>query len=244
GKLQDDPENDQAWNELSEAVTAPGISNDEVERVLGQARARHEQRREWNAVAKLLEFEISFAADTPVEAPMQAELARIFHEELVDSDRAVNAYRRLLDLRHEDPAALEALESDEAKRAKWSDLVSRYLHEAEGGDDAFKSSLYASAAEISYRYGGGAGRAEARKYVERAIALDRRSRRAASLGEIAYGGASDWEGVARCQAAMLDSAPQKDERVAAGLRLGRTAARRLNDTQRAIQAFQSVLDLA
>jgi len=38
GRLQDDPENEAAWNELAEAVTAPGVSNAEVERLLGAAR--------------------------------------------------------------------------------------------------------------------------------------------------------------------------------------------------------------
>src|SRR3954471_11549978 len=118
GQLQDDPENEAAWNELAEAVTAPGssISDAEVERLLGSARARHEQRREWAAVARLLELEISFASGSPVEAPMQAELARVYQEELVDAERSIAAYRRLLALRPDDATAEEALESDAAKR--------------------------------------------------------------------------------------------------------------------------------
>src|SRR4029079_15055485 len=51
GRLQDDPENEAAWNELAEAVTAPGVSNAEVERLLGAARARSEARRRSRAVA-------------------------------------------------------------------------------------------------------------------------------------------------------------------------------------------------
>lgn len=97
GRLQDDPENEAAWNDLAEAVTAPdlGVSNAEVERLLGMARGRHEQRREWAAVARLLELEVSFAGGGPVEAPMQAELARIYQDELVDPEKALAAYQRL-----------------------------------------------------------------------------------------------------------------------------------------------------
>src|SRR4051794_27111298 len=87
-RLQDDPETESAWNDLAEAVTAPGVANDEAERLLGKARAKHEQRREWAAVARLLDLEISFVASTPVEGPMQSELARIYHEELFDVVRA------------------------------------------------------------------------------------------------------------------------------------------------------------
>src|SRR5580698_2134245 len=91
-KLQDDPDNDGAWNEVSEAVTSPGVSNNEVERLLGMARGRHEQRREWEAVTRLLELEIAFAGGSPVEGPMQAELARIYQDELIDADKARVAY--------------------------------------------------------------------------------------------------------------------------------------------------------
>src|SRR5262245_19352134 len=153
GRLQEDPENEAAWNELAAGVTAPdaSVANGEVERLLGRARAKHEQRREWEAVARLLDLELSFVAGTPVDGPMQAELARVFHEELVDPERAAGAFRRLLEVRPDDPTAAEALEDDEAKRGKWKDLVSRYLSEAQdAGDGTFKSALYASAADVTY----------------------------------------------------------------------------------------------
>lgn len=137
GRLQDDPDNEAAWNELAEAVTSPGVENEDIERLLGMARARHEQRREWRAVASLLDLEIAFAAGTPVEAPMQAELARIYMDELIETDRAIGAYRRLKDLRPGDATAEEALENDEVKRAKWRDLVTRYVFEADSGDVGF-----------------------------------------------------------------------------------------------------------
>src|SRR5262249_21754244 len=146
------------WNELAEAVTAPGVSNAEVERLLGAARARSEQRRDWGAVARLLDLEISFASGSPVEAPMQAELARVYHEELLDADKALAAYQRLAKLRADDPTAAKAIEDDAAKRERWQDLVSRYASEAETGDDTFRSSLYATAADIGYRYGGAEAR--------------------------------------------------------------------------------------
>src|SRR5579871_6628920 len=195
GRLQDDPENEAAWNDLQEAVTAPdpGVSNAEVERLLGMARGRHEQRREWSAVARLLELEIAFAGGTPVEAPMQAELARIYQDELIDADKALAAYKRLAEIRQDDPTAEEAIENDEAKRAKWRDLVARYLSEAASGEGTFQSSLYASAADVAYRYGGADARAEAIELVEKALDVNPKNARAAALAEIAYTAAGDWE---------------------------------------------------
>ena len=154
GRLQDDPDNELAWNDLAETVTAPGegISSAEVERLLGATRARHEQRHEWSAVARLLELEISFAAGTKVEAPMQAELARIYQEELLDADKALAAYRRLIELRPGDPAGTEALESDAAKRERWSELAERYAAEGASGEPSFRASLLGSAADVAYRH--------------------------------------------------------------------------------------------
>ncbi|MGK4007849.1 tetratricopeptide repeat protein [Sorangium sp. So ce1036] len=247
GRLQDEPENESAWNELAEAVTAPGngAGAGDVERLLGAARARHEQRREWDAVARLLELEIALAAGSAVEGAMQAELARVYHEELIDVDRAAAAYRRLLELRPDDDAAAEAVETDASKREKWRELVARYEAEAEAATDAsFKSALTTSAADVGYRY----GRAELGERVfellEQALRLDPRNRRAASLAEIAYAAAGDWEGVVRVQSLVKAEAQAKEDRVAAGLRAARTLRTRLSDTARAVAAYEEVLDLS
>ncbi|WP_044241675.1 tetratricopeptide repeat protein [Chondromyces apiculatus] len=245
GRLQDEPENDAAWKELEDAVTAPGVSETDVERLLGAARGKHEQRREWGAVARLLELEIALSSGGAVEAPMQAELARIYSDELIDVDRASNAYRKLLELRPGDAGATEALEDFEVKREKWRELTARYVSEAEAAtDDAFKSVLYTSAADVAYRYGREEAAEEVLRHLDEALRLDRKNRRAAALAELAFSAASDWEAVARVQQTVLTESPQKDDRVAAGLRAGRTLAQPLKDQDRAITVYKQVLDLA
>lgn len=249
GRLQDDPDDEAAWDELAEAVTAPsGLSQDEVERLLGLARARHEQRREWGPVARLLELEIALSQGSPVEVPMQAELARIYHEELVDVERGRATYNRLLQLRPGDPTATEAIEADEEKAARWREIVSRYVAEAESAsEDTFKSALYTSAADIAFRY----GRAEApgiletvAQQLDQALRLDKRNRRAAALAELVYAATKDYAASARIQEHVLVEAASKEDRLAAGLRLGRTASKKLGDASRAVRAYQAVLDLA
>ncbi len=249
GRLQDDPENEAAYSELSdvvtEVVTAPasGVSASDIERLLGSARARHEQRREWGAVARLLELEIQFVSATPVEAPMQAELARVYQEELVDAGRSIAAYQRLLALRPGDSAAEEAIENDAARRERWRELVARYTAEGEAGEPAFRASLYASAADIGYRYGGEEALGEVIEHVERALELDPKNRRASALAELVYAHTADWPNVARIQKLIRDEASEKEDRLAAGLRLGRTASKKLEDAALATDAYQQVLDL-
>jgi tetratricopeptide (TPR) repeat protein len=244
GTLQGDPENEAAWNDLAEAVTAPDISADEVERLLGVARARQEERREWGAVARLLELEISFAAGTPVEAPMQAELARIYQEELHDADKAAAAHRRLLDLRPGDAGATEALANDADKRERWQEIVDRYVGESEAAEEpAVKSSLLTNAAEVAFRYGRAEAKERIAELVDLALVLDPRNRRASHLLALTSRDAGDWEGVARSLALDLREAPTKEARTQAGLRLGRIALQKLEDRGRARDAFGMVLDL-
>ena len=165
GVLQDEPDNDQAWTDLREALgytseqatVDPGeLSPEELGQLLEAARQAHEMRREYEAVADLLEIEAALAKriSPEREAELVAELATIEDDILHDDAGAVASYRRLLALRPGDATAEEAIERAEAKRAKWKDLAQRYFTESKSaGDASFKSSLLVSAAEIGYRYG-------------------------------------------------------------------------------------------
>jgi len=165
GTLQDDPDHAKAWIELAEALGFGGVEHglaaadvgmaaDELAKLLEAARRAHEVRGEYDAVGRILEMEVSLSHGTGRRASLEAELARVLNDEVIDDAGAVAAYRRLLELRPGDPKAEEAIEQSEAKKARWTDLVTRYQHEAKGASDApFKSSLLMSAAEVAYRYG-------------------------------------------------------------------------------------------
>jgi len=165
GVLQDEPDNDQAWTDLREAlgftadqasVDSGELSPEELGQLLAAARQAHEMRREYEAVADLLEIEAALAKriSPEREAELVAALANIEDDILHDDVGAVASYRRLLALRPGDPTAQEAIERAEAKRVKWKDLAQRYFTESKSaGDASFKSSLLVSAAEIGYRYG-------------------------------------------------------------------------------------------
>ena len=166
GVLQDEPDNDQAWTDLREALgytsedgtVDPGeLGVAELAPLLEAARQAHEMRREYEAVGELLEIEAALARgsqDRVAEAVLVAELASVRDDVLHDDAGAVAAYRRLLALRPNDAVAEEAIERADAKRAKWKDLAQRYFTESKSaGDASFKSSLLVSAAETAYRYG-------------------------------------------------------------------------------------------
>jgi tetratricopeptide (TPR) repeat protein len=163
GILQDEPDNDQAWSDLRDALgytseegtVDPGdLARDELAQLLEAARQAHEMRREYEAVVELLAIEAALAKGSgDREADLVGELASIRDDVLHDDAGALAAYRRLLTLRPNNATAEEAIERSEAKRAKWKDLAQKYFTEAKSaGDASFKSSLLVSAAEIAYRY--------------------------------------------------------------------------------------------
>lgn len=256
GRLQDDPGREQAWQELAEIVTAPASASDvEVHRLLEQARARHEQRREWSSVARMLEMEVALVAGQPEELAMQAELARIADEELFDAARARGLYERLGVLAAErgasHPLAEKAsswLEDDAAKREKWESLYDRYLAESESTDDVgFQAGLLVGAADVAYRYAGDKVDATViADLVERAVLLDPRARRAIALAErslAADPAAPQSARLAKLLSAVLDRGASKDDRVAAGIKAARLYAQ-LGEAERATEAYEKVLDLA
>ena len=164
GVLQDEPDNENAWSDLRDALgytsdaatVSPGeLGAEDLARLLEAARQSHEMRREYEAVADLLEIEAALAKGNPDrEAALVLQLASLRDDVIHDDAGALAAYRRLLTLRPNDAAAEEAIERALAKRAKWKDVAQRYFKESKSaGDVAFKSSLLVSAAEIAYRYG-------------------------------------------------------------------------------------------
>lgn len=251
GRLQDDPGREQAWQELAEIVAAPASATDvEVHRLLEQARSRHEQRREWSSVARMLEMEVALVAGQPEELAMQAELARIADEELFDAARARSLYERLGALAAErgasHPLAEKAsswLEDDAAKREKWESLYDRYLAESESTDDAsFQAGLLVGAADVAFRYAGEKVDATViADLVERAVLLDPRARRAIALAERSL--AADPTRLAKLLSAVLERGASKDDRVAAGIKAARLHAQ-LGEAERATEAYEKVLDLA
>lgn len=267
GVLQDDPESERAWRDLAAAVRQddarqganskdPGA---ETAALLESARRAHEGRREYDAVAKLLEIEVAFSKGADREATLVAELARVLDEEVLDDEEATKAYERLLVLRPGDTAAEDALETASAKRNKWNELVTKYEEEAEKTNEAaFKSSLLVSAAEVAYRYGrptleGKEGKKSKKKLenmieemsarLARALAIDPKNRRAVLLLERLYRVSQNYEALTVMLEEHAIEANTKEEKVATLLRLARVYKNDLKQPEDAVRAYESVLDL-
>ena len=247
GLLQDDADNEDAWLELQDAITAPdvGMSNDELVDLLAAARKEHETRREWHAVATLLEYEIAQIQGSPQEAQRQAELARVLEDELLEDERAITAYRRLLDLRPDDPTATEAIERAEDLRDAWPTLCETKLEEAAGVEDpSIRSSMLSWVAETKFRYGkGDVSYEELIDLLRQAVDLDLRNRRACLLLESLYREREQWEEACGVLELLATESTVREERFAAWLRLARIIVRKLESEPRGVAAYERALDL-
>ena len=262
GLLQDDPDNDKAWQDLGDVVRGGdvGMNAEELAKLLEAARRAYEMRREYDAVARMLAVEAALASGTPREAELQAELARVLDEELLDDERSTSAYARLLELRPSDVHAEEAIEKSEAKRGKWADLVDRYVTEAKDTSEvSFKSSLLVSAAEVAYRYGRPALAQSKEKGIKKkvdalvgdiidglkeAVSIDPKNRRASMLLERVYREEGRWEALAATLEEFATEASAKEEKVAGFIRLARVLKKKLNAPERAVAAYERVIDLS
>ncbi len=247
GLLQDDADNENAWLDLQDAMTAPdvGMSVQELAELLEAARREHETRREWPAVANLLEFEISLVRATPQEAMRQAELARILEDELLDDERATKAYRRLLELRPNDPTATEAIERGEDLRPRWRELAQAKVADGKAVEDSsIRSSMLSWAAEVMFRYGkADATTDELLALLKEAVELDPRNRRACLLLERMHREAGRWEDVCSVLETLATESTMREERFAAWLRLARVVVRKLGMEGRGVAAYERALDL-
>ncbi len=245
GRLQSEPDSDDAWAALSDSVRDAGgdLSLDELLRLFERARQRHAARGEWDAVARLLEVAVRVAENQPGETELLREHARVLKNELFDDEGALVPGLRLLELDQGDVEASQAIEELESKRGRSAELAQRYVDEAQGAtDDTYKSSMLMHAAEMDVRFGGdGVDLAKAIERLEQAVRLDPSNAKAGRLLELVHRRAGHWAEVARVLERLADRADEVADRVAAGTRLARVQAQHLGDDERAARAYEGVM---
>jgi predicted O-linked N-acetylglucosamine transferase (SPINDLY family) len=267
GHLQNHPDDERAWSELEAELTsgegarrdrsrgeaANGSAADTV-KLLDAARSAHAERRESDAVARLLELEAAEVRGTSDEAPLLRELARVYDEDLFDDARAVATCERLRALVPEDRAAAQLLDGRAETRAGWADIAKKDLEESKTASAAsFQSALLVSASEHLWRYGrGGTGAAKKKAatriaavegFLERAVTLDPKNRRGALLLERVLLGKGDWKAIAHLLERVIPDLP-REQRVTELLRLARLYKRKLELPEKAAETYASVIDLA
>lgn len=245
GKLQAEPGSNEAWELLQTSASAGGgdISLEELLRLLDAAREKHAERGEWFAAGRLLDVAVKIAEGSPRESTLVRDQAKLLSQQLFDEDGAAAAYLRLLELAPDDREASQALEEQESRRARYTELRASYLAEAEGAsDEVYKSAMLMRAAEMDVRFGSDDAAFEAAvDRLEQAVRLDPTNEAGGRLLEHLYRQKQRFEDVAGVLERLSDRGETPASRVSAGVRLARTYAQDLSDKERAARAYDRVL---
>ncbi len=110
-------------------------TNEEAIAALGRI---YEQNQAWQELNTVFQRELENAAGDVQEAEIRAKIAHLAAERLGNVDGAIEGWKRVLDLRGEDPEALGALAGLYEQQSKWAelaDVLERHFDIAEGDDD-------------------------------------------------------------------------------------------------------------
>lgn len=110
-------------------------TNEEAIAALGRI---YEQAQAWPELNTVYQRELDNAAGDVQEAEIRAKIAHLAAGRLGNIDGAIEGWKRVLDLRGEDPEALRALAELYEQQGKWAelaDVLDRHFDIAEGDDD-------------------------------------------------------------------------------------------------------------
>ncbi|MEO0324181.1 MAG: tetratricopeptide repeat protein, partial [Myxococcota bacterium] len=100
-----------------------------------------------------LEKELDVAFGDTARADIQAKMARLASDQLGEEGKAIGLWKQVLDLRGEDPEALNALGTLYAKGESWADLVEVLEREASVvDDDAARMGIFADLGHVWYAH--------------------------------------------------------------------------------------------
>jgi golgin subfamily B member 1 len=105
----------------------------------------------WPELFASFEKELSIALGDSQQADVFARMAKLSSNRLRDPEKAISLWQRVLDLRGEDPEALNALGDIYASQGNWRDLVDVLEREAAiADDDTFRIQVYSDLARVWY----------------------------------------------------------------------------------------------
>lgn len=243
--LEERPDDENALSALEEAVAGSNGSDvgEPAARLLEAARRLHLERGDFDTAVRLLELELVASKDTERELELRTELARLFTEELFDDKRAIDEHQAILKLRPDHDTSSNALERIKETRENWKKIAEKFLETAETATDGtLKTDLFQRVAELYLKNKPKAKEVE--QYLRRALQVEPRNRRAASILERVLRKRGKYDDLCTLLQQTGDAAASRDDKVTALLAAGRVAAEQLDDRDRAAKLYAAALDYA
>ncbi len=236
--LLDHPDDSGVWEQLEESAAAE--TSDDVLRELEMARMQHVRMLDWPAVARLLELELAID-DSDFAAAKQAELARIYYEELLRADAAEKAFQRAAALKPDDNELSRRAGELEFARANVASNVEIYLVQAlDSDDDKTRDSMLLNAAADTFRYmpRDASRLTQVDEYIEQVLKHDGGNERALALKVATARETKQWPQLADALERMVTNVDDAQRKAAAARQLAWVCVEKLDDNERATKAYE------
>jgi tetratricopeptide (TPR) repeat protein len=144
---------DESLGRYDEAIAAYRTIFDGLDKAHEQAIAAlarlYEHKQAWRELLGVYERELENAVGDVAEADIQAKIANLLANQLGDIPRSVELWKRVLDLRGEDPEALGALANLYERQQMWPELVDVLERQSDAStEDSERTALLARRARI------------------------------------------------------------------------------------------------
>lgn len=198
---------------------------------------------DWAGYVALLEEEVARAEDVEARVDLLSRLAEVWALHLDEPERAIAAWRRVLDLRPADHDAIRGIARLCAAAGRWAELLA--VNELELGqlhDERKLLALLMRSAEICERHLDDGIRARA--YLQRALDLDPGFLPALqALGRLCHRQGA-WADLVELHHREIEAAGSGPEAVDLHFRVGRILHEHLRDREGAIKAYEAALELS
>lgn len=239
-RLEAEPMNAELLTKLQNLVEQID-SDDEVSRLLDSSAERMAASGEAEAALVLLELVERFATADDERADLLYRKGRLLEEDLLDEDKAIACYERLLELRPDDSGAEERMSHINLVRENWEKIVQKYRDEAEAStDDALTTSLYRSIAEIYQK--NIPGSPEVEQFLNKSLEVDPTNNKSGFHLERLFRREERWDDLATFFQSRVENAADDFSRNDALMDLGRLYGIQLGDRETMKKYFSKVLD--
>jgi tetratricopeptide (TPR) repeat protein len=185
---------------------------------------------------------VSAVSDPELKNAIYHKIARLAEEDLGDDEQAARAYASAIEVWPRDLAAANALEKLYLRGNDFASLVGLLLRKAEiveGIDE--KKALYYRAAQLYQEVLG--DRDKAIEVFQQVLTVDETDHTALTQLEGLYVQAGRWSELKNIYGKMAELASEPSEKKARLFVLGQVYDRELNDPERAIDTYTSIMDL-
>ena len=239
-RLEAEPVNAELLTKLQNLV-AQAEPDDEVAKLLDNSAERMAASGEAEAALALLELVERFANTDDERADLLYRKGRLLEEDLLDEERAIGCYERLLELRPDDSGAEERMSHINLVRENWEKIVQKYRDEAEAStDDALTTSLYRSIAEIYQK--NTPGSPEVEQFLNKSLEVDPNNNKSGFHLERLFRREERWDDLVAFFQSRVEKSADDFSRNDALMDLGRLYGTQLGDREAMKEYFAKVVE--